>query len=292
MTLVRQDSLAGDAVATTGASRSFAGFPASAVIVLVGAVLVAPFLAPYDPHAVDILNRLALPSWQHPLGTDQMGRDVLSRLLHGARLTTGSALLVVGAAASIGTLAGALSGAFGGWLDRVLMRFCEGVSVLPALAIAMIIAGILGLGLTAVILSLAAVHWTEYARLVRNIVMVERTKTYVIAAEALGAARFYVIRRHLLPNIGGPVITLGTYSLSWVILAFAGLSFLGLGVEPGTPEWGRMIADARSHLRSYPHLVIAPGLTIMAFVIVINLLGDALGDRLRGVDTNLLRTRR
>jgi ABC-type dipeptide/oligopeptide/nickel transport system permease subunit len=264
---------------------------AIAVALFLAFVLLGPLLAPHDPHAADILNRLAAPDLTHPLGTDAMGRCLLSRLLHGARLTTLSALAVVLAAASVGTLAGAFSGYVGGMADRVLMRLCEGISVLPALAVAMIIAGVLGLGLKAVILALAAVHWTEYARLVRNVTMVERAKTYVVAAEALGVPRLAIIRRHLLPNILGPLFAMGSYSMSWVILSFAGLSFLGLGVEPGAPEWGRMIAESRNHLREHPRLVLVPGLTIMAFVILINLLGDALGDRLRDGRTNYLTQR-
>lgn len=244
-------------------------------------VILGPALAPNDPYSADLLNRLKPPSWQFPLGTDAMGRCVFSRLLHGAQLTMIAALTVVGIAAGTGTLVGLLAGYAGGWIDRIVMRLAEGVAVLPALAVSLVIAGILGLSLNAVILALAAVHWTEYARLVRNVAMAERVKPYVMAAEALGASGSRVIFRHLLPNIGGPLLVLGSYSLSWVILSFAGLSFLGLGVEPGTPEWGRMIAEARTHMRAHPRLVLAPGLTIMAFVILANLLGDALADRWR-----------
>ena len=244
-------------------------------------VLFGPQLAPYDPTLTDILNRLAAPGWDHLLGTDAMGRDMLSRLLYGARLTTVAALAVVLVTAAFGTLVGLAAGYGGGWFDSLAMRFVEGVSVLPALAVSLVIAGIFGLGLKAVLIALAAVHWTEYARVVRNLTVVERNKPYVLAAQAIGAPGWRIVARHLLPNVGGPLLVLGAYSLSWVILAFAGLSFLGLGVEPGTPEWGRMIAEARSHMRSYPRLVLAPGLSIMAFVILINLLGDILGDRWR-----------
>jgi len=261
-------------------------------------VLFGPLIAPHDPAETDILNRLAAPGAGHLLGTDTMGRDLLSRLLHGARLTTLAALAVVIVASGTGTLVGLAAGYLGGLFDRAVMRLVEGVSVLPALAVSLVIAGTLGLGLQAVMIGLAAVHWTEYARVVRNMTVVERTKPYVLAAEAIGAPGWRVVARHLLPNVGGPLLVLGSYSLSWVILAFAGLSFLGLGVEPGTAEWGRMIAEARNHMRSYPRLVLAPGLTIMAFVILINLLGDALADRWR-VDqvispsaTNRLKKRR
>lgn len=248
---------------------------------LLALVICGPWLAPNDPYQVDILNRLLGPSLAYPLGTDAMGRCVLSRLLFGAQLTTMAAVSVVIVAASVGTLFGVVAGYAGGLLDRLLMRIVEGISVLPALAVSLVVAGILGLSLTAVIIALAAVHWTEYARVVRNVTMVERSKPYVMAAEALGAPGWRVIFRHLLPNICGPLLVLTAYSLSWVILSFAGLSFLGLGVEPGTPEWGRMIAEARAHLRVHPRLVLAPGLTIMGFVIIVHLLADALADRWR-----------
>lgn len=256
--------------------------PLSAVVVLL-LLLVAlgPWIAPNDPYRADILNRLADPSLAFPLGTDAMGRCVLSRLLYGAQLTTLSALAVVLAAAGTGTAVGVVAGYAGGFVDRLAMRVAEGVSVLPALAVSLVVVGILGLSLKAVLIALAAVHWTEYARLVRNVTVVERAKPYVMAAEAIGAQGWRVVLRHLLPNMGGPLLVLGAYSLSWVILSFAGLSFLGLGVEPGTPEWGRMIAEARTHMRVHPRLVLAPGLTIMAFVILVNLLGDALADRWR-----------
>lgn len=245
---------------------------------LLAAIALGPVLAPHDPYQTDLLNRLAAPSLSYPLGTDTMGRDMLSRLLHGARLTTLSAIIVVALAATFGTGLGLVAGYSDGPLDQIVMRITEGVSVLPALAVSLVIAGVLGLGLEAVLIALSAVHWTEYARLVRNVAKIERTKAYVMATEALGAPGRRVIIHHLLPNIGGPLTVLITFSLSWVILALAGLSFLGLGVEPGTPELGRMIAEARTHMRAYPRLVLAPGLTIVTIVILINLLGDALTD--------------
>lgn len=254
---------------------------AVAVGALAALVILGPYLAPHDPYHADILNRLSSPSLEYPLGTDAMGRCVLSRLFHGAQLTTLAALLAVLAAGAIGTAVGLAAGHAGGILDRGVMRLAEGVSVLPALAVSLVVAGTLGLGLVAVIVSLVAVHWTEYARVVRNVTVIERSKPYIMAAEAIGAEGWRVMLRHLLPNMVAPLLVLGAYSMSWVILSFAGMSFLGLGVEPGTPEWGRMIAEARNHMRVHPRLVLAPGLTIMAFVIFINLLADALADRWR-----------
>jgi peptide/nickel transport system permease protein/nickel transport system permease protein len=261
---------------------------AAIVVSVMVAILILPFFAPHDPYQTQFLFRLQPPSLDYPLGTDAMGRCVFSRLLYGARLTTASAIVVVIASSLFGSLLGTVAAMIGGTPDRILMRFCEGISVFPALAISMIIAGVLGLGLNAVIIALIAIHWTDYARIVRNAVIVERAKPYVMAAEALGAPHHRIARRHILPNIVGPLLTLGAYSMSWVILSFAGLSFLGLGVEPGTPEWGLMIAESRNYLRDYPRLVLAPGLTIAGFVIAVNLLGDALGDRFRLSQINYL----
>ena len=267
--------------------RVFQGY-ALVMLAVIVAVLLLPLIAPNDPYQAQFLYRLKDPSWAYPLGTDALGRCVLSRLIYGAQLTTASALLVVICASALGSLIGAFAGMAGGLIDRLLMRFCEGMSVFPALAICMIIAGVLGLGLKAVIIALIAVHWTEYARVVRNAVIVERTKPYVMAAVALGAHRHRITQRHIFPNIIGPLLTLAAYSMSWAILSFAGLSFLGLGVEPGTPEWGLMIAESRNYLRDYPRLVLAPGLTIAAFVVSINLFGDLLGDRFRIRQINYL----
>ncbi|WP_297023170.1 ABC transporter permease subunit [Thalassospira sp.] len=267
--------------------RVFRGYVLVMALVIL-AVLILPFFAPNDPYKAQFLFRLKPPSLDYPLGTDALGRCVLSRLMYGARLTTASALAVVMAASLIGSLIGTLAGMVGGIVDRAIMRFCEGMSVFPALAICMIIAGTLGLGLQAVIIALITVHWTDYARVVRNAVIVERTKPYVMAAEALGARHHRIAHRHIFPNIIGPLLTLAAYSMSWAILAFAGLSFLGLGVEPGTPEWGLMIAESRNYLRDHPRLVLAPGLTIAAFVVAVNLLGDMLGDRFRLRQINYL----
>ena len=257
---------------------------AAAIVAALGAVLVAaaPLLAPHDPYQVDFAHRLQPSSWSYPLGTDAFGRCLLSRLIHGFQVTPVAALAVVAVSAGLGTVLGMASGLVGGLPDRILMRVVEGVQVLPALALALIVGGVLGLGLWTVVLTLAAIHWTEYARLVRNLTMAERVRPYVRAAEALGARRRRVLASHILPNIAPAVLVMAAYSLSWAILSFAGLGFLGLGAEPGTPEWGLMIAESRSHLRAYPRLVIVPGLAIAATVIAVNILGDALADRRAG----------
>lgn len=242
-------------------------------------VLFGPLLAPYDPAEADFFNRLAAPSLAHPLGTDQLGRDVLSRLLAGFLATPVAALAVVALALLAGGTAGLLAALSGGILDRTLMRLAEALMTIPALAFALAIAGVLGIGLVTVVASLALVHSAEYARLVRNLVIAEWEATHVFAARALGVSPAMIAWRHILPALVRPVGALAAFSFSWAVLSFAGLSFLGLGTPPGAAEWGAMIAEARSHMRAHPHLILAPGLAIVVTVLGANLLGDWLGDR-------------
>lgn len=251
------------------------------VAFIVAIVILAPLCAPHDPAQTSFLDRLAPPSFSHPLGTDQLGRDVLSRLLHGFAVTPVAAALVVTFALAIGSAVGILCGMTGGMTDQIVMRLVEGVMVVPALAVALIVAGMMGVGLMTVVVALAAVHAAEYARLVRNLVMAEREKTFVLAAHAIGTPPLRIIGRHILPGMVQPIASMVAFSFSYAVLAFAGLSFLGLGAPPGAAEWGAMIAEARSHMRTHPHLILAPGLTIMAIVLGANLLGDYLGDRRR-----------
>ncbi len=245
-------------------------------IAVVGAAV--PWLAPHDPQAVDFLGRLQPPSATFPLGTDHMGRCVLSRLLHGLHVTPLAALVVVAVAAAVGTAIGLTAGLVGGRLDQFAMRVVDAVLIFPAFAVALAVSGILGIGLWSIVLALAGVHWADYARLSRNLAVVERGQAYVRAAEALGVSFGGVLVRRLLPAAVPHLVVLATYSLSWAILSFAGLSFLGLGAEPGTAEWGLMIAEARHHMRAHPLLIAAPGLAIVTVVLGLNLLGDALAD--------------
>lgn len=242
-------------------------------------VLFGPLLAPYDPAEADFFNRLAAPSLAHPLGTDQLGRDVLSRLLAGFLATPVAALAVVAVALLAGGTAGLLAALSGGILDRTLMRLAEALMTIPALAFALAIAGVLGIGLVTVVASLALVHSAEYARLVRNLVIAQWEATHVFAARALGVSPAMIAWRHILPALVRPVGALAALSFSWAVLSFAGLSFLGLGTPPGAAEWGAMIAEARSHMRAHPHLILAPGLAIVVTVLGANLLGDWLGNR-------------
>lgn len=249
------------------------------LLVVVAAGLAVPLVAPHDPQTVDFLNRLQAPSPLFPLGTDHMGRCVLSRLLHGLHVTPLAALAVVVLAAGIGTSIGLLAGLLGGPVDRLAMRVVDAVLIFPAFAVALAVSGILGIGLWSIVLALAAVHWADYARLSRNLAVVERTQPHVQAAEALGMTAAAILWRRLLPGAAPHLVVLATYSLSWAILSFAGLSFLGLGAAPGTPEWGLTIAEARHHMRAHPLLIATPGLAIVVLVLALNLLGDALADR-------------
>lgn len=240
-----------------------------------------PFVAPHDPSMIDLVNRLQSPSFDHPLGTDHMGRCVFSRLIHGFRVTPLAAFIVVALAAATGTAIGLVSGYAGGLTDSLIMRVVEGFFVFPAIAVALVLAAVLGLGMGATVVALAAVHWAEYARVVRNLTLAEKAKPYELAARAAGISPLRILFRHLLPSMVHPIAVLATFSLSWAILSFSGLSFLGLGAEPGTPEWGLMIAEGRAFMRDHPRLILVPGLTIVAVVILFNVLGDSLRDRLQ-----------
>ncbi|WP_316976826.1 ABC transporter permease [Shumkonia mesophila] len=252
-----------------------------ALALVLALVTVGPLLAPHDPSAIDLANRLLGPTLDHPLGTDHMGRCVLSRLIYGFRVTPLAAFVVVALAAIAGTAVGLVSGYAGGLPDSLIMRVVEGFFVFPAIAVALVLAAVLGLGMGATVVALAAVHWAEYARVVRNLTLAEKAKPYELAARAAGISPLRILFRHLLPGMVHPIAVLATFSLSWAILSFSGLSFLGLGAEPGTPEWGLMIAEGRAFMRDHPRLILVPGLTIVAIVVLFNVLGDSLRDRMQ-----------
>ncbi|WP_425607401.1 nickel transporter permease [Halomontanus rarus] len=255
---------------------------AGAVVVAGLAVLAAvgPVLSPYDPTAQDLANRLRSPSLAHPLGTDQLGRDVATRLAAGARVSLGIALLVTGIRLALGVSVGLVAGYVGGWVDEVLMRVVDVLLAFPGIVLALVVAGVAGPSLRNLVLALAAVGWTTYARVVRSSVLEVRERAFVKASRLTGAPRRRVIRRHVLPTVAGPVVVLATLDLGGVILATAGLSFLGLGAQPPAPEWGTMLATGRHHLRDATWLVNAPGLAIVCAVLGANLLGDGVRDAL------------
>ena len=250
------------------------------VSTLVAAALLAGLIAPYDPNEVDVLRRFTAPSLEFPLGTDNLGRDVLSRILHGARLSIGTSVVAGLAIGFIGLVMGMLGGYFGGVVDMVIGRVTDVLLAFPLFLLALGITGLLGPGLRNLTIAVIAVAWAGYARIVRSAVLAEREKPYVEAARAAGASGLGLLRRHLLPNIVAPVVVLTTLDMGVVLLAISGLSFLGLGVKPPTPEWGAMLAEGRAYLDQGPQMMLFPGAAIFLMVLGFNLLGDGLRDAL------------
>lgn len=250
------------------------------VTLLVLAAVFAPYLAPHDPTATDALGRLAGTSMAHPLGTDELGRDVLSRMLFGARWSLGVAILATGVVMAIGLVVGTISGYYGGVVDALIMRVIDVLLALPNLVLYLAIVGTLGPGIRNVFIALISISWAGYARVVRGLVLASREREYVRASLGLGATHRRLMLRHILPNVISPVVILGSLQAGGVILALAALGFFGLGAQPPTPEWGTMINQARLFLQAAPTLMIYPGLAISLAVLGFNLLGDALRDTL------------
>jgi peptide/nickel transport system permease protein len=248
-------------------------------LLLVGAALAAPLLAPSDPTMQNLPARLLPPSAAHWMGTDQLGRDILSRIIFGARVSMLVSVSVVLGAGIVGLLIGSLAGYFGGWFDRfVNIVLINAFLSFPGILLAIAFAAFLGPGLGKVILALIVTGWAGYARLARAQILQAKEMEYVLAARSLGASDARILARHLLPNILQPILVQATIAMAGAILAESTLSFLGVGVIAPMPSWGAMLNDARSHLFDAPHLVIFPALAVMTAVLAFNLLGDALRD--------------
>jgi peptide/nickel transport system permease protein len=251
------------------------------VLLLVFAIcaLFAPWLAPQDPAQLDLTGRLMGPSWAHWFGTDELGRDILSRTLFGARISLIVAVSVVGLSLAVGLVAGGLAGFYGGWTDTIVNIYVTNAFMaLPGILLAIAFVAFMGPGLGNVILALAISGWVAYARLVRAQVMAVKEREFVEAARALGASDLRLMGRHVLPNILQPLIVQAAIGMAGAVLAEATLSFLGLGVPPPTASWGAMLNDARSHLFDSPHLVFFPAMAVMLCVLSFNFIGDALRD--------------
>jgi peptide/nickel transport system permease protein len=245
-----------------------------------GAVF-APHLAPYDPAAIDLTHRLASPEATHWFGTDELGRDILSRVIFGARISLFVAVSVVGCSLALGLVIGGIAGYYGGALDVALNIFVmNAFMALPGILLAIAFVAFLGPGMRNLILALSIGGWVGYARLVRAQVLAVREREFVEAARAIGASDLRIFTRHILPNILQPLIVQSAIGMAGAVLAEATLSFLGLGVPPPAASWGNMLNDARSHLFDSPHMVIFPALAIMFCVLSFNFLGDALRDYL------------
>lgn len=247
---------------------------------LVLAALAAPILAPNNPATQYTSERLASPSLAFPLGTDNLGRCLLSRLLYGARVSLASAgaasLLVL----LIGVGLGAIAGYAGGWVDAVIMRVVDLLLAFPLLILALAITGFMGVGISSVLIGVVSVWWASYARIVRGMVLSLRERSFIEAARSVGVKPARIITRHLIPNLISPIVVLATLEMGSLMLAISGLSFLGLGAQPPTPEWGAMLNDGRPFLHAAPQLMIYPGLAITLTVLGLNLLGDGLRDAL------------
>jgi peptide/nickel transport system permease protein len=250
------------------------------ILLLVFFTVAGPSLSPHDPIDLDIESRLQPPSLEHPFGTDDFGRDVLSRVLSGARVSLKVGLIAVSISMTIGTLVGAVSGYYGGLLDEAIMRFMDILFAFPAVLLAIAILAALGPGVGNAMIAIGIVYTPIFARITRGSVLTVREEVYVEAAKAVGCRDGRILFQHILPNVMAPVIVETTLSLAFAILSEAALSFLGLGTQPPDPSWGRMLSESRGFIQDAPWLGVFPGLAIMFTVMGFNFLGDGLRDAL------------
>lgn len=250
------------------------------VAVLALICVAAPLLAPFDPNDVDVTQKLLGWNSRHWLGTDHLGRDNFSRLIYGARVSLGSAAAILTLVLCIGIGVGGLSGFVGGKVDTFIMRICDMFLTFPTFVLAMFFVGVLGVGMLNVIIAIVLSHWAWYARIVRSIVLSMREREYMLAARASGASRLRIFVEHLLPGVLSQIVVLATLDIGHMMLHVSGLSFLGLGISPPTPEWGVMINDARNFIYTQPMLVALPGFMLFITVMAFNRVGDALRDKL------------
>ena len=264
-----------------------AGFGLAVIAVVLLLAAGADFLAPYGPTRIQPAGVLATPSLSHPLGTDQIGRDVLSRIIHGASVSIQAGVVSVGLALVIGVLMGLLAGYHGGWLDEVLMRIVDALYAFPALLLALAVTAILGPGLTNAMLAIGVVFAPAFARLVRGQALSVRERDFVTAAHVVGVSPARIMLLHIWPNVTAPIIVQASLLVASAIVIEAGLSFLGLGVMPPTPSWGSMLKEGYQYMEQAPWLAFAPGAAIFLTVLAFNLVGDALR---RALDPRLRRT--
>lgn len=250
------------------------------LLILVLAAILAPVLTPYDPEKLKLTDALIHPNSTHPLGTDHLGRDVLARILYGGRLSLMIGFLAVGIGLVVGMPLGAISGYYGGWVDMIVQRIADILLSFPSILLALSLVAVLGVGLRNVIISVGISAIPSFIRLVRGSVLTIREQTYVEAARAVGVKDHVILRRHILINALAPVIVQATLNLGTAILVAAGLGFLGLGVQPPTPEWGAMLGEGRQYIFSASYMATFPGLAIFLAVLGFNLLGDGLRDAL------------
>jgi peptide/nickel transport system permease protein len=262
------------------------------ILLILAMALLAPLIAPYNPYAQSMQNRLVPPiwldggTWDHPLGTDGLGRDYLSRIIYGARISLLIGVFTVITSGLIGTTLGVLAGYFGGRVDLVINFIIMTRLTLPVIMVALAVVAIVGGSLTVVILVLGLLLWDRFAVVMRSATMQVRSQEYVLAARAVGCSTPYIIVREILPNIFGSLVVIATFEMANAILLEAALSFLGLGVQPPTPSWGLMVAEGRQYMLFEPWLIMVPGAAIFLLVLSINLLGDGLRDILTPENRN------
>ena len=251
------------------------------LILVAGLLFVACFgqyIVPYDPYAQDLSIALQPPSGSHLLGTDRYGRDLFSRIIIGAQTTIFSALALVAGITIVGTVIGVICGYVGGWIDSLIMRISDIFLAFPEMVFAIAIAGVLNGGIWSAAIAVGLIAWPRYARVARSQVLAMKNHQYMNAAKLMGTRWYKVILKHIMPNILGPIVVTAALDVGAMIMNLAGLSYLGLGVVPPTPEWGSMMSEGRSMLQTSPWIVLAPGLAIFITVIIFNLLGDTVRD--------------
>ncbi len=250
------------------------------ICILILTAIFAPLLAPYDPNEMNFSEQLESPSWKHPLGTDPLGRDTLSRVIYGSRTSLIIGIAAVGISAVIGEMMGLLAAHFGGLTFAIIMRFTDALMSLPMLVMALVIASVLGGGIKNVIIALAVGGFSGQCRMMCGIALNIKQNDYIVAARSLGASNMRIMLRHIFPNAFPPLLVMITMGMGMVILAEAGLSFLGIGILPPTIAWGSMVSDGYKYLLTNPVLSFAPGLAIMLVVFGFNMVGDGLRDAL------------
>lgn len=250
------------------------------ILIFLLVALAAPWLVPYDPVKVDLGQQFTPPGPEHPFGTDNLGRDILSRVIAGARVSLWVGILSVGLSMVIGVPAGLVAGYLRGMVDTVIMRLVDIFLAFPVIILAIAIMAVRGPGLTNVMIALAVVYWTTYARVTRGVTLVLREEDFVLATRSLGVSDFRIMWRHILPNGIPPILVIASLGMGNAILAEAALSFLGLGIQPPAPSWGSMLSFGMQFLRDAPYLSTFPGLAIFVTVLGFNLLGDGLRDAL------------
>jgi nickel transport system permease protein len=260
--------------------RKLIWFALPVILSLLAMALFAPWLSPHPPDQVDLSQKLAPPSASHLLGTDHLGRDILSRLIWGARTSMGSVFIIINLIMAFSLVVGCLSGFLGGWVDALFMRVCEVFLTFPTFILAMFLIGVLGTGMFNVILAIFLTHWAWYARIIRGLVLSLRNREYILASRVAGTGTAKIILRHVVPPVLAQLTILATMDIGHMMLHVSWLSFLGLGIQPPTPEWGVMINDARQYIWTCPELIMVPGLMIFLAVLAFNIPGDLLRDSL------------